>query len=77
MEISLFLKENDPDILIVNETWLKSKFSLDIPNYNITAMIDLEGKVEVLLSLCVTVLISISLTHVPLMTPTTKPLLLS
>ena len=50
MEISLFLKENDSDILIVNETWLKSKFSLDIPNYNITAMIDLEGKVEVLLS---------------------------
>lgn len=77
MEISLFLKENDSDILIVNETWLKSKFSLDIPNYNITAMIDLEGKVEVVLSLCVTILISISLTHAPLMTPTTKPLLLS
>ena len=50
MEISLFLKENDSDILIVNETWLKSKFSLDTPNYNITAMIDLEGNLEVLLS---------------------------
>ena len=77
MEISLFLKENDSDILTVNETWLKSKFSLDIPNYNTTAIIDLEGKVEVLLSLCVIILISISLTHAPLMTPTTKPLLLS
>ena len=25
-----------PDILILNETWLKSNFKLDIPNYTIT-----------------------------------------
>ena len=36
VEISLFLKENDIDILLLNETWLKSNFKLDIPNYNIT-----------------------------------------
>ena len=36
VEISLFLKENDIDILTLNETWLKSNFKLDIPNYNIT-----------------------------------------
>ena len=36
MEISLFLKENDIDILTLNETWLKSNFKLDIPNYFIT-----------------------------------------
>ena len=35
-EISLFLKENDIDILTLNETWLKSNFKLDIPNYSIT-----------------------------------------
>ena len=35
VEISLFLKENDIDILTLNETWLKSNFKLDIPNYNI------------------------------------------
>ena len=31
----LFLKENDIDILSLNETWLKSNFKLDIPNYTI------------------------------------------
>ena len=36
VEISPFLKENDIDILTLNETWLKSNFKLDIPNYNIT-----------------------------------------
>ena len=36
MEISLFLKENDIDIFTLNETWLKSNFKLDIPNYTIT-----------------------------------------
>ena len=36
VEISLFLKESDIDILTLNETWLKSKFKLDIPNYIIT-----------------------------------------
>ena len=35
VEISLFLKENDIDILSLNETWLKSNFKLDIPNYTI------------------------------------------
>ena len=33
VEISLFLKENDIDILTLNETWLKNSFKLDIPNY--------------------------------------------
>ena len=33
MEISLLLKENDIDILTLNETWLKSNFNLNIPNY--------------------------------------------
>ena len=32
-EISLFLKENDIDILTLNQTWFRSKFMLDIPNY--------------------------------------------
>ena len=36
VEISLFLKENDIDILTLNETWLKKNFKLDIPNYTIT-----------------------------------------
>ena len=36
MVISLFLKDNAIDILTLNETWLKSKFKLDIPNYIIT-----------------------------------------
>ena len=35
VEISLFLKENGIDILSLNETWLKSNFKLDIPNYTI------------------------------------------
>ena len=35
VEMSLFLKENDIDILSFNETWLKSNFKLDIPNYTI------------------------------------------
>ena len=35
VEISLFLQENDFDILILNETWLKNNFKLDIPNYSI------------------------------------------
>ena len=35
VEISLFLKENDIDILSLNETWLKSNFKFDIPNYTI------------------------------------------
>ena len=35
-EISLFLKENDIDIVTLNETWLKNNFKLDIPNYTIT-----------------------------------------
>ena len=35
VEISLFLKENDIYILSLNETWLKSNFKLDIPNYTI------------------------------------------
>ena len=33
VEISLFLKENDIDILTLNETLLKNNFKLDIPNY--------------------------------------------
>ena len=33
IEISLFLKENDIDTLSLNETWLKSNFKLDTPNY--------------------------------------------
>ena len=33
VEISLFLKENDIDILTLNETWFKNNFKLDIPNY--------------------------------------------
>ena len=37
VEISLFLKENDIDILARNETRLKSNFTLDIPNYTITS----------------------------------------
>ena len=36
VEISLILKENDIDILTLNETWLKKNFKLDIPNYTIT-----------------------------------------
>ena len=36
VEISLILKENDIDILTLNETWLKNNFKLDIPNYTIT-----------------------------------------
>ena len=36
VEISLFMKENDIDTLTFNETWLKCKFKLDIPNYTIT-----------------------------------------
>ena len=35
VEISLFLKENDIDILSLNQTWFKSNFKLDIPNYTI------------------------------------------
>ena len=35
MEISLFLKESDIDILTLKETWLKSNFKLDIPNHTI------------------------------------------
>ena len=35
VEMSLLLKENDIDILSLNETWLKSNFKLDIPNYTI------------------------------------------
>ena len=35
MEISLFPKENDIDILTLNEAWLKSNFNLDILNYTI------------------------------------------
>ena len=30
------MKENDIDILTLNETWLKNNFNLDIPNYTIT-----------------------------------------
>ena len=30
------MKENDIDILTLNETWLKNNFKLDIPNYTIT-----------------------------------------
>ena len=33
MEISLFLKKNNIEILTLNEPWLKSNFKLDIPNY--------------------------------------------
>ena len=36
MEISLFPKEHDIDILTMNETWLKSKFKFNIPNFTIT-----------------------------------------
>ena len=36
LEISVFLKKNDIDILTLNETWLKNNFKLDIPNYTIT-----------------------------------------
>ena len=36
VEISLLLKENDVDILTLNDTWLKSNFKLDMPNYTIT-----------------------------------------
>ena len=36
VEISLFLKENDIDILTLNETWLKNNFKLDIPNHTLT-----------------------------------------
>ena len=36
VEIFLFLKENDIDILTLNKTWLKYNFKLDIPNYTIT-----------------------------------------
>ena len=35
-EKSFFLKGNNIDTLTFNETWLKSKFKLDIPNYIIT-----------------------------------------
>ena len=75
MEISLFLKENDIDILALNETWLKSKFKLVIPNYIIRAMIDQEGTGEVSLSLII--LISISLTRARQLTLIMKPLLFS
>ena len=33
IEISIFMKESDIDILTLSETWLKSKFKLNIPNY--------------------------------------------
>ena len=36
MEIPLFLKEHDIDILTLNKTLTKSNFKLDIPNYTIT-----------------------------------------
>ena len=36
VEISLFLKENDINILTLDEAWFKRKFNLDIPNYTIT-----------------------------------------
>ena len=35
-QIYLFLKENDIDILTLNETWLKNNFKLEFPNYTIT-----------------------------------------
>ena len=35
-ETYFFLKENDTDILTINETWLKSKFKRDIPSCIIT-----------------------------------------
>ena len=36
MQISLFLKEHDIDILALNKTWLKSKSNLDILNYTMS-----------------------------------------
>ena len=36
VQISLFLKVNGIDIHALNETWLKSNFKLDIPNYTFT-----------------------------------------
>ena len=44
MEISLFLNENDIDILTLNETYLKSNFKLNTPNYIITCNEDLSAK---------------------------------
>ena len=35
VEISLLLKENNIDILTLNDNWLKSNFKLDITNYTI------------------------------------------
>ena len=56
VEISLFLKENDIDILTLNETWLKSNFKPDNPNCTITRRVGKVGKGEEFLSLCVMIL---------------------
>ena len=73
VELSLFRKDNDIDIATINETWLKSKFKPDIPNYIITR----KDKGEELLSLCVIILNSISSTRAPQQIPIMKPLLFS
>ena len=73
MEISIFLKENDIDILTLNETWLKSTFKLDIPNYSITHNDRPREKTEVLQSLYVITSVSVLMTCAPLSTLTTKP----
>ena len=65
VEISLFLKENDIDILTLSETWLKKNFKLDIPNYTITPNDRPSRQGVELLSLCVMILNSISLTRAP------------
>ena len=56
VEISLLLKENDIDILTLNETWLKSNFKPDIPNCTFTRRVEQERKWEEFLSLCVMIL---------------------
>ena len=72
MEISIFLKENDIDILTLNETWLKSTFKLDISNYSITHNDRPREKTEVLQSLYVITSVSVLMTCAPLSTLTTN-----
>ena len=65
VEMSLFLKENDIDILTLNKTWLKVILNWISQIITLLAMIDHKGEGEELLSLCVMILNSISLTRAP------------
>ena len=73
VEISLFLKDNDIGILTLNETWLKNSFKLDVLDIPLYARKDQVGKGVELISLCVMILNSISLTRDPIEILIMKP----